>query len=165
MAFNPILNPEDFQVNHKNGCRYNNCLYNLEWVTPKENNKHSINYLRQDSDIMYLNINQAYEIGRMIKENQLTAKQIAEVFGCSENQVYAIHQGISFREVYDYYQLYNINMGLKCRRYEDKVAKVKEMLHNNIPIYRIAKELGISRSVVYSIRDGESYRGEYEYNV
>lgn len=39
-AFEPIDNPDEMQVNHKNSLRYDNRLENLEWVTLKENIVH-----------------------------------------------------------------------------------------------------------------------------
>jgi hypothetical protein len=39
-AFEPISNPEDMQVNHKDFNTYNNRLDNLEWCTVLENNQH-----------------------------------------------------------------------------------------------------------------------------
>ena len=41
-AFNPIDNPEEMTVNHINADKFNNSLYNLEWVTQAENNEHGI---------------------------------------------------------------------------------------------------------------------------
>ena len=40
LVFNPIDNPENYTVNHKNLDKSNNYLYNIEWMTYAENNFH-----------------------------------------------------------------------------------------------------------------------------
>ena len=40
MAFAPIENPEQWQVNHKDEDKSNNCLSNLEWCDAKYNNNY-----------------------------------------------------------------------------------------------------------------------------
>ena len=40
-TFCPVPNMNELTVNHKDGNKANNCLWNLEWMTQRENNFHS----------------------------------------------------------------------------------------------------------------------------
>ena len=42
MTFDPILNPSDYQVNHLDGNKQNNCIWNLKWETAKDNVIHAV---------------------------------------------------------------------------------------------------------------------------
>ena len=50
LTFDPPSSP-NLQVNHKDGCKYNNNIDNLEWVTAQENQLHSIEVLKKGPGI------------------------------------------------------------------------------------------------------------------
>lgn len=87
MAFCPVDNMQELQVNHIDGNKENNDLSNLEWVTAKQNIHHAWknnlsstkNIQGEKSNLAYNKESKAIEVLNLLKTNQYTDKQIAEL--------------------------------------------------------------------------------------
>ena len=74
-VFCPIENSEKFEVNHKDGIRYHNYLWNLEWVTHEGNMKHAFEtgLAKIGEDVPYSTITN--------EQAHLIAQKLSEGFG------------------------------------------------------------------------------------
>ena len=70
IAFHPIENMENMQVNHIDGNKTNNQLSNLEWVTSEENLKHAKKYHLNDT---------FWSKGEQHPNNKITEKEAKEI--------------------------------------------------------------------------------------
>lgn len=98
---------EEYEVNHIDGNKLNNYLYNLEWVTSKENNDHAIlTGLKWNTFIGEINphakITEAdvYRIYELLISNQYTDIQIAEMLSVTPTIVRLIANGETWRHLF-----------------------------------------------------------------
>lgn len=90
--------PENMQVNHKDGDKSNNRLSNLEYVTRKENIRHSHEVLGngfnsppihygEKHPISKLTRNKVTEIRELYQSGNYTSRQLGSIYGVSKTNI------------------------------------------------------------------------------
>ncbi len=102
---NPNNKPD---INHIDCNKKNNFVGNLEWVTPSENMRHAqahglVNTKEQQERVQkscgYLTMEQADTIRKLYKSGGYTQKSVGALFGVSEDVVYWILKGVTYKEL------------------------------------------------------------------
>lgn len=105
-----IPNPDDKpEVNHIDGNKQNFSIYNLEWVTPRENRKHAWNAgLRnrshlpikcgEDKENSKLTNNIVFEMREMRKRN-ISFSKIAKVYGVHKTTAINAIKGVTWKHL------------------------------------------------------------------
>lgn len=164
MIFNPIPNYELYDVNHKDGIKYHNWIWNLEWVTKSENIQHALKNnlfnLGETRDNTKLTNDQARLICEKISQGK-SPKQIStemNLLNCNIDKIVMnIINGFSWKHIskdYDFSNAYKRKFLFTeeqiheiCRYFEfKKDAPTKEVLdhlgilydNNNIKNYIVA---------------------------
>lgn len=102
MAFNPVENMDELEVNHLDGNKKNNKLENLEWCTASENQKHAFKTGLQkarkgeSSNFAKLTEEDVKQVFELRKQG-LLQREIAEIVGCTSSNISAILRGKSWK--------------------------------------------------------------------
>ena len=101
------------EVNHKDGNKLNNDISNLEWFTSKENMEHAVEnnlYVTlygEDRPNTKITEKQAHDICKLLEDNKLSIKEIAETIGCTRYIIENIKAGLSWINVSCNYNISN----------------------------------------------------------
>lgn len=111
LCFYPIPNPENYQVNHKDGVKTHNVLSNLEWATRSENILHAyrtgLHHLGEDNVHSTISNDTAIKICELLQTGLYTNQQIANMVDTTCHIVDDIKKGHSWGHIskdYTFYQ-------------------------------------------------------------
>lgn len=103
LAFAYIPGCENLQVNHKDGIKSNDAIWNLECVTPSENGIHA--YQTGLNKSHYASDEQVHKICKLLEEGKLTIPEIAQQLNVGYQTVAAIQNKRSHRNISDQYNI------------------------------------------------------------
>lgn len=158
-----IPNPFDKpMVNHKDGNKINNNVFNLEWVTDWENVIHAKEHgLRQSTNAEeYIEL-----VCQLLESNQYSVAEISDISGVSRSTIRKIRNHNAWKDVSCKYNIDNFNpedhnMTIVQREKltdEEVEAVCDELVKNQLTMPEISDKLNIPIYIVRRIRNYENY--------
>ena len=146
IEFCPIPNFKLYEVNHKDGNKLNNCIWNLEWSTHDDNIHHAYRTglcpVYEDHPKATITNEQAEEIGRLISLDQYSYDEISNITGIKKSIIKTIGEGYAWRFAYEKYNLEEIfRRHNPCKFSDEELHKVCKYFQDNRYKYNTQVEL------------------------
>jgi DNA-binding XRE family transcriptional regulator len=159
MAFKPINNPQDFQCNHIDGNKQNNCIDNLEWCTQSENQLHAYKIGLQKWTIEAKTKLSKFRIGKNLSEEakkKISISNKGKHLG-KNHYMYGKHHSENTKRKMSEKQKGKNNPN--CKLTEEQVIKIKKLLKEGVLSQRkLAKMFNVSYGTIYHIKKGTHWK-------
>lgn len=133
MTYCYINNCNNLHVNHLDGNKYNDCIYNLEWTTNSGNHEHAMenNLFCYGENVKQsiLNEKQVHEICNLLANKKYTSiTEIAHKYECSCATIGDIARGIAWKNIS---MQYNLDYDQRERFTDNQVHQICLIFANN----------------------------------
>lgn len=157
-----IPNPNNkLEVNHIDGDKTNNNVFNLEWVTAEENKRHAKenDLIRKENNhpMNKLNKDVIENICLLLEKNEYSIPKIASMNNVSSGLVNGIYRGKLWKSISKKYNINNYHVRNKPKIDDEKlINKICYLLESHTPS-EVSKILNIPYYVVKDIKNRRTY--------
>lgn len=167
VALQFIPNPRKLpQVNHRDGNKKNNSVFNLEWCTSEYNIRHAVENrlykIEEDSPTAKLTKEDVFKIHWLYTVRKFNKTEISKMYNISDATVGNILCGKrwseTYKELYDTYSVYKT----KRRRFINSTTVtniIKEYYLNNLSSLELEKKYSISNGYISKLVRGQHIEG------
>lgn len=155
------LTYKDLVVNHKNGIKFCNASFNLEWLLPKENTYHAWktglcdNIRGEKTHLAKITENQAIEICELIMKKK-TNKEISEITDINKKTIQHIRSGECWKHITSQYKFPKLGNAKPYSIPENIIHEIcKKLELKEYTNQEIANMYNVNRRLVNSIRNRE----------